>query len=233
MRWILLTLLLANAVAVYWFAGQQAQRLQAQSSADSGRQPEAAGLQLLAERSAQPLPVVGAEEAVSAVAPVVERCLVLGPVRDVTVADWIFEGMEATGIGVECWQREREVETGYRVYLAPFSSRREAQTQLQALLRKGVDSFVFDDGELMNGISLGIYSSSENAARRKTELERRGYRPEISVATRDITEQWLQFGVEQRSRLASKFWSDIEILAPEAEISEKSCEPVASVPDLP
>ncbi|WIO74512.1 SPOR domain-containing protein [Porticoccaceae bacterium LTM1] len=228
MRWLLLTLLMCNGVMAYWLSGQQEQRQERFKAAPVSSEKQ---LMLVSERPAHPEPL---DDMVRHRADVVaQKCLLIGPILSQDSANDLYVGMRAAGLAVEFWQKEREMEAGYWVYLPPYESRELAQRRLNRLLSDGIDSFIFGEGELVNGISLGIYSSSDNASSRKQALERRGIRPQVRLATKTVVEYWLQFPAIDRALLASKFWSDLAEVAPNAEISEKSCEPVASGPDFP
>lgn len=228
MRWLLLTLLLSNGVMAYWLSGQQEPRQERFRGVPVKSKEQ---LMLVTERSVLPEPKVDMLPPKAEVVP--RECLVIGPILSEGAANDFHGGMEAAGLKVDFWQKEREKEAGYWVYLPPYESRELAQRRLNRLLSDGIDSFIFGEGELINGISLGIYSSSDNASSRKRALERRGMRPQVKLATRTVVENWLQFPAIDRSLLASKFWSDLAEMAPNAEISEKSCEPVASGVDFP
>jgi hypothetical protein len=69
-----------------------------------------------------------------------------------------------------------EVPGSLMVYVPPFSSRDDALPHLAAIRQSGIDSFLIQDGDYRNGISVGVFSSDQNARIRQTQLEALGYR---------------------------------------------------------
>ncbi len=225
-RSILLILLLINAVAFYWFKGQQAQRESIHHARRSAVElPGVKRLNLLREVRADTA-YRGAENTEAD-----ENCLVLGPVSDEMVGG-LRDGLQDSGVDFTTARTERKEISGYWVYLPPVANRELAQEKLNELHEQGIDSFVFEGGELVNGISLGIFSSSANASQRKDELSRRGYHPEVQAATREVVEHWLVFALEWRARLSQQFWDDLTEMAAQAEVLEKPCQAVASSGDF-
>ncbi|TCS37649.1 SPOR domain-containing protein [Reinekea marinisedimentorum] len=60
--------------------------------------------------------------------------------------------------------------TDYQVLLGPFVSQEEARTKLEEVKASGVESYVITSGQHANSLSLGVFSSLENANRRRDEL---------------------------------------------------------------
>lgn len=224
LRWLLWVLLLINAVAYYWFTAQKSPEV----GGGVARGSNAGELILLSERAAS-VTAAGDDVVASHWA---GDCLVFGPLEQ-QATEQLATGLGGIDVPSGQWSTEEVQLSGYWVYLPPFASRAEAQRQLNEISRKGIDSFVFEEGELANGVSFGIYSSRKNATRRRQELQELGYRTEVKAATRNLIHHWLQIALDSRSGLADKFWSDLENIAPEAKISEKSCQAVASYRDIP
>lgn len=60
--------------------------------------------------------------------------------------------------------------TDYQVLLGPYASQDEARTKLEEVTALGVESYVIASGQNANTLSLGVFSSLENANRRRDEL---------------------------------------------------------------
>lgn len=60
--------------------------------------------------------------------------------------------------------------TDYQVLLGPYASQTEARTKLEEVTALGVESYVIASGQNANSLSLGVFSSLDNANRRRDEL---------------------------------------------------------------
>ncbi len=80
--------------------------------------------------------------------------------------------------------REISVDTDpeYWVYVPPLSSRMMAVRKLKQLQSRNIDSFVITQGDLVNGISLGLFSKKSSSDR----LLRKMAKLKIPVETSEI-----------------------------------------------
>lgn len=78
------------------------------------------------------------------------------------------------------------------VFVPPAQSREEAMRTLRELQSRGVDSFIVDEGDDANAISLGFFSSSDSARGLKVKMENEGYPVEVRRTSREVTEYWLR-----------------------------------------
>ena len=76
----------------------------------------------------------------------------------------------------EVRHEEHRIAGSYRVYLPPFENRDVALAKLGEIRGRGVrDVAMIGDGELVNGISFGVFRDADNMHRRVAELDRLGY----------------------------------------------------------
>ena len=166
MRWIVLTLLLANIALggyLYWESAQPA---------DDGPVPNQAELNNLSlgsdtlaelrrlERQAPTQP---------ATRPPV-RCVRVTGLEGADQADVIESRLRALEVDAERASRQVVVRSDYWVVLGPFDSPSIARERLGALQAADIESFLIGQGPLEGGISLGLFSSQANAERRQQEL---------------------------------------------------------------
>ncbi len=78
------------------------------------------------------------------------------------------------------------------VFVPPADSREEAMRTLRELQSRGVDSFIVDEGEDANAISLGFFSSADSARGLKVKMENEGYPVEIRETSREVDEYWVR-----------------------------------------
>ena len=93
-----------------------------------------------------------------------------------TVAD-AAKWLQSFGVEVlEVRRAEHRNPISYKVYLPPFESRRQAVAKLGEIHDRGVrDVALISDGDLVNGISFGVYRDTDNMDRRVAAMERLGY----------------------------------------------------------
>jgi hypothetical protein len=71
------------------------------------------------------------------------------------------------------------VEHKYWVYLGPYRSKQQAIDANDRLRKKKRSGYVFTNNKEQHSISVGVFSSSENAQRLRSELSLAGYRAKI------------------------------------------------------
>ncbi|MGH8245575.1 MAG: hypothetical protein ACREUU_03985 [Gammaproteobacteria bacterium] len=205
MKWLVLLLLLFNAVYLGWEIDRKTRSGMANRSAAVEVPSGTVRLSLIRELPAPPArrrkdalprqfvdpgPGQTGSEIVSqlpdiAVAemqtgPVEISCFTFGPLAEETQAVWLGD-----------WFRNRRAEVAVRattdpdrqlfwVYLAPEGSRASALAILDELQKGGVgDMRLISRGNLQNAISLGLFTSQAAVNSRLSELERKGYHPVV------------------------------------------------------
>src|SRR5690606_29996859 len=89
----------------------------------------------------------------------------------------------------------------YWVYLAPLASRQASLRQLKELQARKIDSYIITQGDLANGISLGIFPRSDSAESVMHRLRDAGYEPMLRELPRAQRSYWVRIAPESR-RLA-------------------------------
>ena len=92
----------------------------------------------------------------------------------------------------------------YWVYLPPLASRQASLRQLRELQARLIDSYIITQGDLANGISLGIFPRSESADSVMQRLRGVGYEPQMRELSRAHRSFWVRVAPESR-RLAEEF----------------------------
>lgn len=60
--------------------------------------------------------------------------------------------------------------TDYQVMIGPFASQEQARAEMDRIAALNIESYVITSGDRANSLSLGVFSSLENANRRRDEL---------------------------------------------------------------
>jgi len=89
----------------------------------------------------------------------------------------------------------------YWVYLPPLASRQASLRQLRELQARKIDSYIITQGDLANGISLGIFPRSDSAQSVMQRLRDSGYVPFLRELTRAHRSFWVRISPQSR-RLA-------------------------------
>jgi hypothetical protein len=87
---------------------------------------------------------------------------------------------------------------GYWVYLPAQATRERALTLARQLSDKGVrDYYVVTAGDQPNTISLGLFHDQANADKRRDEVAKLGFAPEVVARTEELPVYWIDFAEER------------------------------------
>lgn len=135
-----------------------------------------------------------------------ELCMFVGPFETVEAAQQLVERLIAMDIDGRVADMEIPAGQGYWVHLEPLESRREALRRLSELQAQGVDSYVIPKGDLMNGISLGMFSQESLAQARAREMREAGLDAKIDVIERTYKEIWVSMPDADARNLGDQAW---------------------------
>jgi cell division protein FtsN len=256
MRTFAILLLLTNLVYFGWNQGWLRETQPARPRAVATVQAPAAdfgGLQLLSELSdaerqerrlqsqtaSAALPAPAAESAapaaaaaVAAAAPVAAVkpwCAELGPFETVQAAAPLRTRLEGLGVQVRQQDRELPVASTFWVYLPAFADEAEARRILAELQARKIDSYYMRSGQFSGGISLGVFSRRASAEKVQADMAAKGYRASIGEVQREEPRSYLILRAPDEKLLGQSAWADFRRQAQSWNLTEKSCEGVASV----
>ncbi len=210
MRWIVLSLLVANiAVFIYmqFFAPEKnttelVVNTRVSTSGDS--------VQLLSELESSSADIqsiavvpkaVPVEQAVSD-----SLCTLVGPFPKLLRAEYFVEQLQSLNVNAEIRSIVVNSEPGFWLHLSPEKSRRDALRRLSELQARGIDSYVIPDGNLANGISLGMFSNKERAQAMEKRIEEQGYKPKLIDVPREQKELWVFLQRAESSKIGEEKW---------------------------
>ena len=190
MRWIFVTLVFVNLLLLVFF-WQKKQVLSLPPTAMS------------MELNSRAKPLVLVKELESALPPLKNRektditrsqlCYSVGPYADEIDAKYLLA--RANALGFSGKMMTIAVESGkpleYWVYVPPRVSREAALQTLRALQGRNVDSYILTQGELAEGLSLGLFRNSESAYAIQRKVKALQIPAEVKVVDKRINEYWI------------------------------------------
>lgn len=193
MRWIVYSLIIINiAIPAYFLLQPDVQETALATTAAVADANEGDTLQLRRERDsgAAPAPQRPLRDVTGK-----KLCYALGPYTDgisARVAQARAMELSLTGLINEL-QVPNMRDAEYWVHMPPLSNRREALDTLKELQRRGIDSYVITQGDLVDGISLGLFRSEASANTLTAKVRGLGF---ASVGIREMgatdTEYWVE-----------------------------------------
>lgn len=222
MRWFFLLLLVLNLFYYVWHQQQAPLRVK-EVEPMTLYKGERQGIRLLdaADRAkmrpelAQPSSVVD------------ETCLFLGSFQGEDAARQIEQRLIALDIEAQVRAVDAAAGLDYWVYLAPLASRQASLRQLKELQARKIDSYIITQGDLANGISLGIFPRSDSAESVMQRLRDAGYEPMLRELPRAQRSFWVRVAPESR-RLADDVLQQLASDFKDLQHQIMPCESVAS-----
>lgn len=194
MRWIFLLLVVLNAFYYVWH--QQQAPLRPKEVAPMAQQQGAKrDIQLLSETDNQQrrAPIVQAPED--------DTCLYLGSFEQRSEAEVVEQRLISLDISSQVRSVDDQAGVDYWVYIPPLASRSASLRQLKELQARNIDSYLISQGDLENGISLGIFPRKDSAQSVIQRLEDVGYESSLRELPRAHRSYWVRIAPESR-RLA-------------------------------
>lgn len=238
MRWIILLLLFMNTGYFAWGTYQQSLQSYAQPAISESEVQQGKRLVLWSESGKNlprseliPDPVV-VEKPVAVVETVEEKirqCLVVGPFASAKQADQIQQRLFSLGVPSRERADNENLSYDYWVHIPPLSGREAAIRLLRELQGQEIDSFVITQGELANGISLGLFSKEASANKVTSRLLQAGYETRTKKLARQPQTFWLELTEEHAKKITTAMREKFTEEYNELKILEKNCKGIASV----
>lgn len=194
MRWMFLWLIVLNLFYYVWHQ-QQAPLRVTEIAPLNMAQDSKRDIRLLSESGGAPRREVVEVQAVEAV------CLYLGSFELVADASAVEQRLLSLDIQSRVQSMDAAAGVDYWVYLPPLASRQASLRQLRELQARKIDSYIITQGDLANGISLGIFPRSDSARSVMQRLRDAGYEPSLRELTRAHRSFWVRVSPQSR-RLA-------------------------------
>lgn len=99
---------------------------------------------------------------------------------------------------------ESQVDIEYWVYLQPLPSRQASVRQLKELQARGIEGYLITQGDLANGISLGMFAREDSALGVVGRLSEAGYETLIKPVERSQRLYWVVIAADARRLVDEK-----------------------------
>jgi hypothetical protein len=126
-------------------------------------------------------------------------CLFLGFFADRARADAVEQRLLSLGIVSELQEVEAPGGVEYWVYLPPLASRQASLRQLRELQARKIDSYIITQGELTDGLSLGLFAYRDSADSVMKRLRDAGYEPLLKELPRDERSYWVRIAAQDKA----------------------------------
>ncbi len=127
-------------------------------------------------------------------------CYTYGPIPNVEESELLSKWLDERGIIYKQRQTDEQGKQLFWVYLAPRDSLAQAEAAMKDLEQKGVkDMRLIREGDLLNTISLGLFSSQASVNRRLNEIKTKGYQSVVVPYSGGKKIFWFDVSVIQNS----------------------------------
>ena len=241
MRWFFAVLLVINGIYFVW--GQQSLERASNTLAEAPQvTPGAQALRLLNEhksnaklqRAAPAAEPVAAAPASDSALPASRTsangkalCRVIGPFDGAISAQQFITRMQARDINVNLVEMDVPGGADFWVHVPPQASREAALKLLTLLQARKVDSYLITEGELNNGISLGVFSDKQDAMAMKQERASLGVDVRVKEISRARRELWVTFPAQDAQKFSKDLWEHERNDFVGAELRDGYCNEIA------
>lgn len=201
MRWVFLLLLALNAMLFVWYNRQLPEvstGLSLRGTQQVAVPPK--GLKLLAEVDA---PAINNEGAGGANSKTASSCLLLGGFEGPERARQLEQRLLSLDIAARVVSIDVSLGEDHWVYIPPLASRQASMRQLRELQARKIDAYLITEGELANGILVGVFPELSVASGVAGKLRAAGYEPQMRELPRIYQEYWVRVA-KKSQRLVDK-----------------------------
>lgn len=121
---------------------------------------------------------------------------------------------------------------GYLLYLPPYPSREKALERLQQLLADGHDAYIFERGELSNGISLDWYRLRQGAEQSLAVYRVQGIAAQLRTIEQSHSQRWLSVTELEHEKIVDRLWRRIIADWPSLIRQKNYCQSIAPAGDF-
>ncbi len=137
-------------------------------------------------------------------------CTRVGPFNALETAENLRQRLLVLGLEVTVDAVQVAKSPDYWVYLDPLASRTDALREVKRLHKSRIDSYVIGDGDLANGVSLGLFTRESSAQRVRAEVEVLGYQPRVRVVERFDRRYWVALAPGKQGDLGESLWRELK-----------------------
>ncbi|MEM7027684.1 MAG: SPOR domain-containing protein [Pseudomonadota bacterium] len=137
-------------------------------------------------------------------------CYSYGPIPNEQESDLMTNWFSLRDISYLKRQTPESGKQKFWIYLKPYDSTAKAQATLADLRQQGInDLHVIRNGDLLNAVSLGLFSSQAAVNRRLSEIQATGYQPLVVPYSAGKQIYWIDVKIDRLSEYTDELFSDI------------------------
>ncbi|HUH57571.1 MAG TPA: SPOR domain-containing protein, partial [Pseudomonadales bacterium] len=186
MRWLFLGLIIINAIYFVWtrqdFVNKEQQPIAEEKLAQVG----SGQVKLINEVAS-----VSDKQPQKNTVSTPSEVMLLGGFNEEAVVQELQQRLRSLDIKSEVTTLDSQVDIEYWVYLEPLASRQASVRQLKELQARKIDGYLITQGDLANGISLGMFAREDSAQGVAERLSAAGYEPSIRAVERSQRLYWV------------------------------------------
>jgi hypothetical protein len=188
MRWVFLSLVCLNLLVMVWFW-----RDQVGLSEGKVNEPQQEGetLILISELPASDISYKDIKKKTTE--HFESRCYSVGPLADRIDAKHLKVRAEALGFSSQLRALTTGSSVEHWVHIPPLVNRQQSLQLLRELQGREIDSYIITQGELAEGISLGLFRNAKSANKLAKKMRKLEYDVVIKEVLRGEKELWLEF----------------------------------------
>ena len=156
------------------------------------------------------------------------NCVWLGPLVDEKEAGQLQQRLLVMSIPARIINNKIEINPDYWVYMKPRANRDEASKLRKMLHAKKIDSFIINEGDLQNGLSLGLFSREQAAKKLQQNIYRAGYETDIRVVPRYRHEFWVELSEASDQWMEDELWQNLQQQFSLSEKRQNLCKGIAT-----
>ncbi|MOA12910.1 Sporulation related domain protein [compost metagenome] len=130
----------------------------------------------------------------------VPSCLLLGGFESAERARLLEQRLLSLDIAARVVSTDASLGSDHWVYIPPLASQQASLRQLRELQARKIDGYLITEGELANGILLGVFPQLDSAVSVAEKLRAAGYEPQVRELPRIYQEYWVRIA-EKNQRL--------------------------------
>ncbi|WP_313520310.1 SPOR domain-containing protein [Pseudomonas sp.] len=226
MRWLFLLLLVLNLFYYVWHQQQAPMRVKEVAPLSLYRSAED-NIRLLSESGNVPS-VQGRPAPATPVEAPEAVCLFVGGYAAENDIQPLQQRLNGLDVSAVVQSRDAEGAVDYWVYLPPLASRQASLRQLKELQSRHIDSYLIGEGDLADGISLGMFPRRELADALVSRLGETGYEPQVRELPRAYRSFWLRIDEASQRLLDDALLARLSADFPGMQQQLMPCKDVAS-----
>lgn len=224
MRWFFLFLLALNVFYYVWH--QQQAPLRPKEVAPLGLfHSEEKNIRLLSESADAPQRRTVEEKPAAAPA---SACVYLGSFSSEERGRQLMQRLLSLDVQASLQAVDAAAGVDFWVYLPPLASRQASLWQLRELQARKIDSYIITEGDLTDGISLGIFQRKDSADSVVERLKAAGYEALVRDLARSQHDYWAQIAPQSGRLVDDALMRQLAPDFPELQKQTMPCKNVAS-----